>query len=178
LRFEDVESAPLPSPATSRRDWVGELEARGALSRVIMAAGALAAVSQMTIDYANDRRQFGKAIATFQAVQLHLVTVAQAAVRAQMAADVAVRALDRSDFRVAIAAAKVVVDDAISVGTRAAHQAHGAMGVTRDYPLHYLTRRLWAWRHEGGTTTYWRRQLALRAQGAGADALFDLISHG
>jgi 3-oxocholest-4-en-26-oyl-CoA dehydrogenase alpha subunit len=178
LRFEDVESAPLPSLASSRRDWVGELEARAALSRVVMAAGALAAMSQMTIDYANDRRQFGKAIATFQAVQLHLVTVAQAAVRAQMAADVAVRALDRGDFHVAIAAAKVVVDDAITVGTRAAHQAHGAMGVTRDYPLHYLTRRLWAWRHEGGTTTYWRRQLAMRAHGAGADALFDLISKG
>jgi 3-oxocholest-4-en-26-oyl-CoA dehydrogenase alpha subunit len=178
LRFEDVESAPLPSLATSQRDWVGELDARVALSRIIMAAGSLASASQMTIDYANDRRQFGKAIATFQAVQLHLVTVAQAAVRAQMAADVAVRALDRADFPVAIAAAKVVVDAAITVGTRAAHQAHGAMGVTRDYPLHYLTRRLWAWRHEGGTTTYWRRQLGMRAYGAGADALFDLITKG
>jgi 3-oxocholest-4-en-26-oyl-CoA dehydrogenase alpha subunit len=178
LRFGDVESAPLPALSTSVRDWVGELEARGALSRVIMAAGALTAMSQMTIDYANDRRQFGKAIATFQAVQLHLVTAAQAAVRAQMAADVAVRALDRGDFQVAVAAARVVVDDAITVGTRAAHQAHGAMGVTRDYPLHYLTRRLWSWRHEWGTTAYWRRQLAVRAHGAGADALFDLISQG
>jgi 3-oxocholest-4-en-26-oyl-CoA dehydrogenase alpha subunit len=178
VRFEDVESAPLSPLSTSLRDWASELEARGALSRVILAAGALAAMSQMTIDYTNDRRQFGKPVATFQAVQLHLVTVAQAAVRAQMAADVAVRALDRGDFHVAIAAARVVVDDAITVGTRAAHQAHGAMGVTRDYPLQYLTRRLWSWRHEWGTTTYWRRQLAMRAHGAGADALFDLISKG
>jgi 3-oxocholest-4-en-26-oyl-CoA dehydrogenase alpha subunit len=176
VRFEDVESAPLSPRSVSFRDWVGELEARGALSRVSMAAGALAAMSQMTIDYTNDRRQFGKPVATFQAVQLHLVTVAQAAVRAQMAADVAVRSLDRGDFHVAVAAARVVVDDAITVGTRAAHQAHGAMGVTRDYPLQYLTRRLWSWRHEWGTTTYWRRQLAMRAHGAGADALFDLIS--
>jgi 3-oxocholest-4-en-26-oyl-CoA dehydrogenase alpha subunit len=178
VRFEDVESAPLSPLSISFRDWAGELEARGALSRVILAAGALAAMSQMTIDYTNDRRQFGKPVATFQAVQLHLVTVAQAAVRAQMAADVAVRSLDRGDFHVAIAAARVVVDDAITVGTRAAHQAHGAMGVTRDYPLQYLTRRLWSWRHEWGTTTYWRRQLAMRAHGAGADALFDLISKG
>ena len=181
LQFEDLESAALPvrdGPNGGRREWVGELEARGALSRVVMAAGALAAMSQMTIDYTNDRRQFGKPVATFQAVQLHLVTVAQAAVRAQMAADVAVRALDRGDFDVAIAAARVVVDDAITVGTRAAHQAHGAMGVTRDYPLQYLTRRLWSWRHEWGTTTYWRRQLAMRSHGAGADSLFDLISKG
>ena len=178
LRFEDLESAPLSPLSTSLRDWVGEFESRGALSRVIMAAGALAAMSQMTIDYTNDRRQFGKPVATFQAVQLHLVTVAQAAVRAQMAADIAVRALDRGGFHVAIAAARVVVDDAITVGTRAAHQAHGAMGVTRDYPLHYLTRRLWSWQHEWGTTTYWRRQLARRAHGAGADALFDLITEG
>ncbi len=141
-----------------------------------MAARALAAISQMTIDYTNDRRQSGKPVATFQAAPLHLVTVAQAAVRAQMAADVAVRALDRGDFHVAVAAARVVVDDAITVGTRAAHQAHGAVGVTRDYPLQYLTRRLWSWRHEWGATTYWRRQLATRAYGAVADALFGLIS--
>ena len=149
---------------------------RGALSRVIMASGALTAMAQMTIDYTNARRQFGKPVATFQAVQLHLVTAAQCAVRAQMAADVAVRALDRGDASFEIAAARVVADDAITLGTRAAHQAHGAMGVTREYPLQQLTRRLWSWRHEWGTTTTWRRRLGTLVAEHGADHLFELMT--
>ncbi len=149
---------------------------RGALSRVIMAAGALTAVAQLTIDYTNERRQFGKPVATFQAVQQHLVLATQSAVRAQMAADVAVRALAAGAGSFEIAAARVVVDDAITVGTRAAHQAHGAMGVTREYRLHQLTRRLWSWRHEWGTTKQWRQRLGHSVAAACADAMFDLVT--
>lgn len=168
VALADTEHAPAEIGDALRR--------RGALSRVIMAAGALSAVAQMTVDYTNERHQFGKPVATFQAVQQHLVTVAQSAVRAQMAADIAVRALDRGAVGIEIAAARVVVDDAIALGTRAAHQAHGAMGVTREYPLHQLTRRLWSWRHEWGTTRAWRRELGDQAIAAGPDRLFPLIT--
>ena len=153
-----------------------QLRLRGSLSRVLMAAGALAAVAQITVDYTNERRQFGKPVATFQAVQQHLVVAAQSAVRAQMAADIAVRALASGNVDIEIAAARVVADDAIALGTRAAHQAHGAMGVTREYPLHQLTRRLWSWRHEWGTTKQWRRELGARVIAVGADDLFPLIT--
>jgi acyl-CoA dehydrogenase len=163
-------AAPIAADPSS------EIDHRGSLSRSIMAAGALAAVAQMTVDYAHQRRQFGKPVATFQAVQLHLVTVAQCAVSAQMAADVAVRAFARGDGRQEIAAARVIVDQAITAGTRAAHQAHGAMGVTREYPLHQLSRRLWSWRQEWGTTKLWRRQLGALVVEQGADQLFPLIT--
>jgi len=149
---------------------------RGALSRMVLAAGALETVMQMTIDYTNERRQFGKPVATFQAVQSHLVTAAQSAVTTRMAADIAVRALASGSLGIEIAAARVVMDGAITAGTRAAHQAHGAIGVTREYRLHQLTRRLWAWRHEWGTTREWRRQVGHAALARGADALFDLIT--
>jgi acyl-CoA dehydrogenase len=152
------------------------LLARGALSRVVMAAGALAAAAQMTVDYTNQRHQFGQPVARFQAVQQHLIVAAQSAVRAQMAADIAVRALSAGDLGADLAAARVVTDDAITLGTRAVHQAHGAMGVTREYPLHQFTRRLWSWRHEWGTTTYWRRELGRQAIDTGADGLFALIT--
>jgi acyl-CoA dehydrogenase len=155
-----------------------ELERRGALSRVVLAAGALSAVAQMTVDYTNQRHQFGKPVASFQAVQHHLVTVSQSAVRARMAADIAVRALADGGGAMEIAAARVVTDDAITAGTRAAHQAHGAMGVTREYPLHQLTRRLWSWRHEWGTTTRWRRDVGHMAAAAGAEDLFGFATGG
>jgi acyl-CoA dehydrogenase len=169
LAIADVEQA---TAAADDED----VRRRGALTRVVMAAGALSAMAQMTVDYTNERRQFGKPVATFQAVQQHLVVATQSAVRAQMAADIAVRALDRGAVGNEIAAARVVVDDAIGLGTRAAHQAHGAMGVTREYPLHQLTRRLWSWRHEWGTTTHWRRQLGRQLIATGADDLFATLT--
>jgi acyl-CoA dehydrogenase len=171
-----VADVALDEVEWSAADVWPQLRLRGALSRVLMAAGALSAVAQMTVDYTNERRQFGKPVATFQAVQQHLVVAAQSAVRAQMAADIAVRALAGGNVDIEIAAARVVVDDAITLGTRAAHQAHGAMGVTREYPLHQLTRRLWSWRHEWGTTKQWRRELGGRVAAVGADELYPLIT--
>lgn len=194
LRRDQVEITPGANIAGEARDQVHidislaevehgstsvsptDLTRRGALSRVVLAAGALGAMAQMTVDYTNDRRQFGKPVATFQAVQHHLVLVAQSAVRVQMAADIAVRALATGVVGIEIAAARVIMDDAITIGTRAAHQAHGAMGVTREYPLHHLTRRLWSWRHEWGTTSSWRRQLGAATHTTGADRLYSLIS--
>ena len=163
------ETAPLPDHAAH------QLRVRGSLSRSLMAAGALSAMAQLTVDYTNERRQFGQPVARFQAVQHHLVTVAQCAAKAEMAAAVALHAVAAGDGTDAVAAARVVVDDAIARGTRAAHQAHGAMGVTREYRLHQLTRRLWSWRHEWGTTREWRRLLGSSAVARGADDLFTLV---
>jgi acyl-CoA dehydrogenase len=176
VALDDVEHAAMSGDAARGvGPWQAALE-RGALSRVIMSAGALAAMAQLTVDYTNERRQFGKPVATFQAVQQHLVVAAQSAVRVQMAADIAVRAVERGGGQFEIAAARVVADDAIAVGTRAAHQAHGAMGVTREYALHQLTRRLWSWRHEWGTTKQWRRQLGGMVAENGPDRMFELVT--
>ena len=175
VRFDvalaDVPCAPAPEGVDGEH-----LRRRGALSRVVLSAGALDAMAQLTVDYTNERRQFGRPIASFQAVQAHLVSVAQCSVRASMAVDVAVRAVAAGDGRFEVAAARVVVDAAVVEATRAAHQAHGAMGVTREYRLHHLSRRLWAWRHEYGSARTWRRQLGADVGALGADALFPTIT--
>ncbi|HEY6532781.1 MAG TPA: acyl-CoA dehydrogenase family protein [Acidimicrobiales bacterium] len=153
------------------------LRLRGCLSRIVLSAGALAAMSQLTIDYTNERRQFGRPVARFQAVQHHLVTVAEGAVRASMAADVATRAMEHGgDCWFEVAAARLVVDAAAVEATRAAHQAHGAMGVAREYPLQQLSRRLWAWRHEYGPAREWRRQLGRQITAAGPAELFTTVT--
>jgi acyl-CoA dehydrogenase len=153
-----------------------QLRRRGCLSRVVLSAGALETLSRLTIDYTHQRHQFGRPIATFQAVQHHLVTVAQCSVRASMAAGLATRAVAAGDGRFEVAAARVVVDAAAVEATRAAHQAHGAMGVTREYPLHHFSRRLWAWRHEYAAVRTWRHQLGTEVAAAGADALFPTVT--
>jgi acyl-CoA dehydrogenase len=175
VRF-DVELDDLDHAAAPEGIDGDQLRRRGCLSRVVLSEGALESLSQLTIDYAHQRRQFGRPIATFQAVQHHLVTVAQCSVRASMAADLATRAVANGGGRFEVAAARVVVDAAAVDATRAAHQAHGAMGVTREYPLHHFSRRLWAWRHEHGAVRTWRRQLGTDLAAAGADALFPTVT--
>jgi acyl-CoA dehydrogenase len=152
------------------------LRRRGALTRVVLAAGALEAMGQLTIDYAHDRRQFGRPIAAFEAVRHLLVTTAQASVRVSMAADCAVRAMSRGDAVFEVAAARVVTDAAAAEATRAAHQAHGAMGMTREYRLHQFSRRLWAWPHEYGSTRSWRRALGAMVAVGGGDSLFATVT--
>ncbi len=151
---------------------------RGALSRAMMMAGALEAMSALTVEYTEQRQQFGRPVARFQAVQQHLVWGAQDAVLAKMAATVAAREATRglADAAFEIAAAKTLADECASTATRWAHQAHGAMGMTQEYALHHLSRRLWAWRHEYSTPGEWPAAVGAKAQAAGADGLYPLIA--
>lgn len=171
VSLDEVEFEPAPAGIDAE-----SFVSRGSLSRIVLSAGAIEAMAQLGVDYTSTRRQFGKPVASFQAVQQHLVIAAQCSVRASMAADLAVRALARGGGALELAAARIVVDEAAVLSTRAVHQAHGAMGVTREYPLHHLSRRLWAWRHEYRPAAYWKRHLGSTVVAAGADALFPLIT--
>jgi acyl-CoA dehydrogenase len=77
-----------------------------------------------------------------------------------------------------VAAAKSIAADAATIATAAAHQAHGAMGMTQEYPLHNLTRRLWAWTREYGTGPQSADELGELVASAGADALWTAIASG
>ena len=150
---------------------------RGALSRAALMAGALEAMARMSAAYTAERRQFGRAVAGFQAVQALLVRCAEEAVLVDLAVQVAAREADRGAARFEIASAKVLANDAARTATRAAHQAHGAMGMTQEYPLHHLSRRLWAWRAEYGDAV-WTARLGRSVAAAGPDLLFPAISEG
>ena len=120
-------------------------------------AGAARRIADVTAVYTAERHQFGKPIGRFPGVQQHVVNIAQQAATLGMAADLAVAAAaadpalagPRAAFQVP--AAKVIADDAATIATAAAHQAHGAMGMTQEYSLHHVTRRMWAWTREYGT---------------------------
>jgi acyl-CoA dehydrogenase len=134
------------------------LSFRGALGRAALMAGALSAMEELTVSYTGERRQFGRPIGSFQAVQALVVRAAEEAALVDTAVQVAAREADRSPARFEIASAKLLADQAAGAAARAAHQAHGAMGMTQEYPLHQLSRRLWAWRNEYGRLL-WPRKL-------------------
>ncbi|WP_419841021.1 acyl-CoA dehydrogenase family protein [Candidatus Poriferisodalis sp.] len=188
--------APLPNMAGEPRDTVrfdgatghaapapdgvdaAALAQRGALSRAALMAGAIEKMCQLTVSYTNERVQFGRPVARFQAVQQHLVWAAQDAALVRMAAEAAAREATRGDARFEIAAAKLVANQAAARATKACHQAHGAMGMTQEYPLHHFSRRLWSWRKEYGSDAHWAGVLGQMATGVGADGLYPLITAG
>jgi acyl-CoA dehydrogenase len=141
----------------------------GALARVAQIAGALDAALEKSVIYANERQQFGRPLGKFQAVQQNLATFACEAAATNCAAMGAAQAMARGHAPFEIAAAKLRANRAIGSGTAIAHQVHGAIGFTREYSLHPLTRRLWSWRSEFGTDGYWSEKLAAPIIARGAD---------
>jgi acyl-CoA dehydrogenase len=176
LYFDSVVPEAI-APAAAGIDALA-LRRRGARTRAGLMGGALDAMSALTTSYARERRQFGRAIAEFQAVQQHLVTVAQQAALVGAASTGAASAAERGDAAFEIAAAKLLANRAAQSATRAAHQAHGAMGMTREYPLHALSRRLWAWRSEYGDERFWSLQLGRALALGGAERLYPAIAGG
>ncbi|MDH0126763.1 acyl-CoA dehydrogenase family protein [Brucella intermedia GD04153] len=140
------------------------IDALGALVRVQQIAGALQAVLDMTVRYAGERVQFGKPIAKFQAIQQYLAVMAGEVAAANAAASMAAQAFpfavrDAQTFVLIVAAAKIRAGEAVGSVASLSHQVHGAIGFSREYALHLLTRRLWSWRDEYGREADWAGKL-------------------
>ena len=156
LSPDDVAAAPASVTCDA-------LRRRGAATRAVMMSGAIDTIESMTIAYAHDRHQFGRPIATFQAVQHRLVRIAEEALVARMAVALAVRAFETGGSDLEIAAAKAMVGDAATEVAAHAHQVHGAIGMTKEYVLHPFTRRLWTWRQQFGSSRHWHAVLGRQA---------------
>lgn len=164
--------APLPSGLDS-----DVLELGGAMLRSAQTAGALHALLDMTANYARERNQFGKAIGSFQAIQQQLAVFAEQAAAAGIAAEAAFAESNDGLAALTIAVAKISTSEAASVGAGIAHSVHGAIGFTEEYPLHLLTRRLWAWRSEYGSASLWSQRLGAQICQGGSDAYWPLLTH-
>src|SRR5690606_28727083 len=138
---------------------VRELRAGYALARAVQLTAALEQVLAWTVQYAGERRQFGRALARFQAIQVELAEMAGEVTAVTALTDAAVQALHHGsdDFWLAAAAAKVRAGAAVEVVARLAHQVYGAIGFTQEHKLHHLTKRLWSWRDEAGSELFWSK---------------------
>lgn len=157
---------------------VSAFPAIGAALRAAALAGALERVLDFTVGYAGERVQFGKPISQRQAIQHMIATMAAQVAAARSACELAGDAI-QADGCVdveSIAAAKVVTSHAAGICAADAHQVHGAIGFTSDHTLQFLTRRLWAWRDEGGSDAYWSRMIGSRVLRDGADAFWSNLT--
>jgi len=164
-RLTNVIARTFDASDLSQEELTGELNKRATLARSVALAAALQRTAEMTIEYAGQREQFGKPIAHFQAVQTHLTRLASEAQRVAVLVDAARERVERDrSFPIGIiSAAKVLTGEAAVVAARTAHQVHGAIGVTMEYPLQRYSKRLWSWSLADGTTEESARLLGRRA---------------
>ena len=124
-------------PASEVRSW-----ARVALA--VEMVGAMQFALDLTVGHVSNRRQFNRAIGSFQAVQHGL---AECAVAVEGARWLALEAAWTGTAATAAAALTQAVEASKLIFSRT-HQYSGAMGFTREYDLHLATMRLPALRSE------------------------------
>lgn len=146
-----------------------------ALLRAAQTAGALSRILELSIEYGNTRVQFGRPIGKFQAVQHLVASLAAEAAAARAAVELALAATDHGGNWAPVAVAKIRAALAVPRATFAAHETHGAIGVTEEHVLHYFTRRLWQWREEAGDEHYWSDRLGRSALAEGGAELWPRI---
>lgn len=122
-------------------------------------AGAMQAVQALTADYALTRKQFGREIGRFQAVQHQIAVLAEEAMAARMAAQAAFVGAPMEVSERRAASAKIRCNQAAGRVSAIAHAVHGAIGVSDEYVLHRLTRRLRALSLAHGGESWWARRL-------------------
>jgi len=166
---EDENSANSPVSAE-------ELDAIGAAMRTIQIAGGLKRATNLALQYAQDRSQFGRSLAKFQAIQQNLAVLATQTALAAMAATMARDALAEGALLPSIAIAKANAGEAAGVGAAIAHQVHGAIGFTLEHDLQFYTKRLYAWRDEFGNETEWNHFFGSYLASTGANGLWAAIT--
>ncbi|RMG98562.1 MAG: acyl-CoA dehydrogenase [Deltaproteobacteria bacterium] len=138
VTFADVRvpaSGLLGTPGESWRDLKAVLD-RGRINVAAMATGIAHAAFEAARDYAKERRQFGRPIADFQAIQWKLADMATRLEAARLLVMQAAAAHDAGlRVRELAARAKVFAAETAVDAANDAVQIHGGYGYTREYPV-------------------------------------------
>lgn len=116
----------------------------------------------LTVAYVKDRKQFGVAVGTFQALKHPL---ADAVVGTEFAWPAVLRAAQSladgdPDAALHVAMAKLLASESAYRVSRVCLQAHGAIGYTTEYDLHLFGKRTWALAADWGSPAQLRSELA------------------
>ena len=139
-------------------------------------SGAMQRTFDMALDYCNTRVQFGKSIGKFQALQQQLSVMAEHVLAGAIAAECAFRCEGPAPDLLASAIAKSRTSEAASLIAATAHAVHGAIGMTDEYDLGLLTRRLHDWRMSYGAEDHWNQIIGQQIL-KGDATLVDQVCH-
>ncbi|RQS37477.1 acyl-CoA dehydrogenase [Burkholderia sp. Bp8992] len=162
------------------------LERAGWFAALALAAEQLGGAQQcldLTLDYTSQRVQFGRVIASFQAVKhrcaqmMVLIEAARSAVLgAAHAWDAEAGATPGAALRADIAAAKAAANDAYAFCAQEAIQLHGGVGFTWEYDPHLYFKRAQASGAQFGSTPQlleWIARHAIDGSASPRDAAFE-----
>jgi alkylation response protein AidB-like acyl-CoA dehydrogenase len=133
--------------------------------------GGMQRTLEVSVDYAKMRKQFGKPIGMFQAVQHQCADMYLETESSRSAAYYAAWALEENapDASVAVSIAKMYASDACrTVGNRGI-QIHGGMGFTWENDLHLYYRRAKSSETMFGDATFHRERIARQVIDSGAN---------
>lgn len=176
-----VGAKPAASADVSEKVTEETLQMMGAAVRAAQISGALQAILERSVAYANERVAFERPISKFQVIQHNLARLAGESAAALAAAGSAADTIDRAQafdetVFLEVASAKIRVGEAATEGAAIAHQVHGAIGISGEHALHRFTQRLWAWRDDFGSESVWAVRLGNLVAAKGADALWPMLA--
>lgn len=160
LVFEDVPARLLVRNAEA---VIQRLTALRLIGLCAEASGIMRAANAQTFSYLATRRQFGRALAEFQALQHRAADMHVAAEQAEALTDRVVGLFDAEGAAALplAVAAKAAIDDLGRLVGRAAVQLHGGMGVSDELVVSH----------------HFKRLAAIRAEAASADDLRAWLGH-
>ncbi len=170
LRFESSPAERLDAGGDTAAALARALdEARIALANEML--GGLERVLETAVAYARSRRQFGRAIGSFQAIKHKCADLLIATEASRSACQVAAEAVDDADPELPLLAAiaKAQLSQAYSHAAQENVQIHGGVGFTWEYDAHLYQRRAKASEIFLGDAR-WNREAALQWLAARAAA--------
>jgi alkylation response protein AidB-like acyl-CoA dehydrogenase len=157
-----VSALPVGDPVGGP-DLAARWRRDGAVLTAALQIGAAAWATDLAVDYAKQRKQFGRPIGGFQAIKhlcADMVVRTEVARAAVQAAAVTADQPDVGDPRVAAAGAKLLADEAALANGRSCIQVHGGMGFTWEVPAHLAYKRSRVLATQFGTGDQWAEALA------------------
>ena len=138
-----VPAEAIVASGAAARALIDQLWDRAAVGCAIDAVGGAAHVLGMTLSYTSERVQYGRPIATFQAVKHTCADMYVESEVARIATDAAVLEIAGGGERRAYwsSVAKFRAGDAYAKAAGDALQMHGGIGMTWEFDLHYWLKR-------------------------------------
>jgi alkylation response protein AidB-like acyl-CoA dehydrogenase len=197
LRFDDFE-VPLDAVlgqgvddrVAEHKDVIRDSLAAGVLAQCWGASGAMEMLVEQTVVYVRHRKQFGRPLADFQAVQHRLAEMGVQSIEARACCELAsIRAASGEEWVALATATKAKLASAANLVAKSAVQLHGAMGVCDELPVAPAFRWLEAFQtqwgraaahaaHSGRRQLAWSRSRFVGEGGAAGRQRRGFLAHG
>ena len=134
---------------------------RAAIAKCCEVVGCVQQALDMTVDYAKERKQFGRPIGSFQIIQHYCADMATDVDGARLSTYQAAWMISEGlPCTLEVAVAKAWAGEASQRIMALAHQIHGAIGYSIDHDLQFYTRRAKAAEATFGDASFYREIVA------------------